>query len=242
MKNRILILLIALNVLFLPGFIPLKAENVPAGKDKRHVTDAASHSPGDGFFRQVNLDAGTGIRISSLYSEGSGAGASPDFFFRAGSLCLYNILLMTEIGYYQNRFQIPGGDIGADFLSFSLLGGYSWPFYKRSRSSTGFLNEVSLYGYTGPALNIKITSRYSSAETGEAYSFDTAYRRAFATWVSGVGLDFSLWHMVIFVEASASLSLGKSIEDTASDIMQVNADGEAGFSLRLGARFQIIPW
>ncbi len=220
---------------------PLQASRIH--NDKKGITVGEEEMPlNDGVLQWFDAGAGVGMRLSTLYSNGDGTGISPETFIRTRVLLRYNILLMAEAGYYQNVLPIDGGEIKADFASFAFLAGYNFSLSEKMGSIGSLIKDLSLYGFTGPVLNTHLTSQYHKKETGEVFSFDAGYNSAFVSWLSGVGVGLYLWRTVIFFEAAASVSLGKSLSGIASDALLMDSTGEVGVTIRLGTQLRIKPW
>jgi|GEM_PF-2787235 len=226
-------------LLFLPG--TLSAAGTGSGKSRLNIDDSPQALSGD-LLQWLDVGAAAGLRLSTLYQNGDGVGFSPETFIRGRILFRHNILFMAEAGYYQNILPIESGTIKADFFSFGLLAGYNLSIIDKGSNAGGLFRNLSLYAFTGPVVNVHLTSLYEKDETGEVFSFDAGYNMAFLTWSSGIGISLQVWRTVIFFETGASVSLGNSMSGVASDEIIMSSTGETGISFRLGTQLRIMPW
>lgn len=228
-----------LSITCLLLFLVSQAMGAETGKKGLSFDNPSPPASGT-LLKWIDAGGGTGLRLSTLYSQGEGLGLSPDAFARCRFLFRYNILLMAEAGYYQSILPVETGTVKGDFFTFGLLTGYNYSIIDRERGS--LVRNLSLYGFTGPVMNTHLSSQYEKSATGEVFNFDAGYNMAFLTWMSGAGISLQVWKTVFFLEAAVSVSLGNSLSGVASDEIIMSATGETGVSIRLGTQLRIMPW
>lgn len=227
--------------LFLLSTMSLLGADTDRGKTRASI-DHSPQAPSGDLLQWLDVGAAAGLRLSTLYQHGDGVGFSPETLVRGRILFRHNILLMAEAGYYQNILPIESGTIKADFFSIGLLAGYNFSIIDKGSNAGGLFRNLSLYAFTGPVVNVHLTSLYEKDETGEVFSFDAGYNMAFFTWSVGIGISLQVWRTVIFFETGASVSLGNSMSGVASDEITMSSTGETGISFRLGTQLRIMPW